>query len=197
MTGRIGDARSSWSRALELYRELGIMMTAYMMLGWAELSGGDPARAEGPLREGLEVLEAAGEKGFFGTTAAVLAEVLWANGKDEEAERYPLLSEEIAVSDDWITQYQWRASLSKVMADRAELSQAETLARAAVSVIDRTEYVMSRGDARVSLAYVLRKAGRPEEAAAALREALEIYERKGDVADAAKARAELEALQSS
>jgi hypothetical protein len=39
---------------------------------------------------------------------------------------------------------------------------------------------------------VLRKAGRAREAATVLREALELYERKGDVADASKARAELE-----
>jgi Flp pilus assembly protein TadD len=46
----------------------------------------------------------------------------------------------------------------------------------------------------MSLAYVLRKAGRREEARTALLEALELYERKGDIADAAKARAHLDDL---
>jgi hypothetical protein len=41
----------------------------------------------------------------------------------------------------------------------------------------------------MSLAYVLRKADRQEEAAAAAREALGFYERKGDIADSARARA--------
>jgi hypothetical protein len=48
--------------------------------------------------------------------------------------------------------------------DRDQLSEAETLARAALSVIEQTDFIMWRGDARMSLAYVLRKAGRPEEA---------------------------------
>ena len=110
-----------------------------MFLGWAELTAGDPAEAEGPLREGVAVLEAAGEKGWLSTTAAVLAEVLWRQGKDEEAERYALLSDRLAAPDDWMSQWQWRAAQAKVLADRDQLSEAETLARAAVSVIDRTD----------------------------------------------------------
>lgn len=49
----------------------------------------------------------------------------------------------------------------------------------------------------MSFAYVLRKAGRRAEATTVLREALELYERKGDVADATKARAELEDVSTS
>jgi class 3 adenylate cyclase/tetratricopeptide (TPR) repeat protein len=197
MSGRIEDARRSWSRSLEIYRELGIMFVAYMFIGWAELIAGDPSEAEGPLREGLAALEAAGETGWLGTNAAVLAEVLWRQGKEEEAERYALLSERLAAPDDLTPQWQWRAALAKVMADRDQLSEAETLARAALSLIDQADDISWRGDARMSLAYVLRKAGKHGEATTVLREALELYERKGDVADASRARAELDDLQSS
>jgi class 3 adenylate cyclase/tetratricopeptide (TPR) repeat protein len=197
MSGEIVEARRSWSRSGELYRELGIFTPAYMFIGWAELSAGDPAEAEGPLREGVAVLEAAGERGWLSTTAAVLAEVLWRRGKAEEAERYALLSDRLATPDDWMSQWQWRAAQAKVLADRDQLSEAETLARAAVSVIDQTDYIKNRGDARMSLAYVLRKAGRAGEAATVLREALELYERKGDVADASEARAALEDVSTS
>ena len=197
MSGRIEDARRSWSRSLELYRELGILFVAYMYLGWAELTGGDPAEAEAPLREGMALLEAAGETGWLGTTAAVLAEVLWRQGRNEEAEQYALLSDRLAAPDDVASQWQWRVAQAKVLADRDRLSEAETLARAAVSLIDRTDWLKWRGDARMSLAYVLRKAGMPGEATTVLREALELYERKGDVADASKARAELEDVSTS
>jgi tetratricopeptide (TPR) repeat protein len=197
MSGRIEDARRSWSRSLEIYRELGIMFVAYMFIGWAELIAGDPSEAEGPLREGLAALEAAGETGWLGTNAAVLAEVLWRQGKEEEAERYALLSDRLAAPDDLTPQWQWRAALAKVMADRDQLSEAETLARAALSLIDQADDISWRGDARMSLAYVLRKAGKHGEATTVLREALELYERKGDVADASRARAELDDLQSS
>jgi tetratricopeptide (TPR) repeat protein len=192
MTGRIEDARRSWDRAVELYRELGIMMTSHMMIGWAELSGGDREQAEDRLREGFSALEAAGETGFLSTIAAVLAEALWRLGKGEEAERYALLADRLATPDDWVTHWVWRAVQAKVLADRGRLSEAETLARAGLSLIDQTGYVKFRGDVRMSLGYVLRMAGRPEEATTVVREALAIYERKGDIADAAKARAELE-----
>jgi class 3 adenylate cyclase/tetratricopeptide (TPR) repeat protein len=197
MTGWIEDARRSWSRSVELYRELGIMMTSHMMIGWAELSGGDPAQAEARLREGVAVLEAAGETGFLSTIAAALAEALWRLGKGEEAEEYALLADRLATTDDWVTQWQWRATLAKVLADRGRLSEGETLARAAVSMIDQTDYIKFRGDVRMSLAYVLRSAGRPEEATTVVREALELYDHKGDVADASRARAELDELATS
>jgi Flp pilus assembly protein TadD len=108
-----------------------------------------------------------------------------------------MLSDRLAAPDDLASQWQWRVSQAKVLADRDRLSEAETLARAAVSLSDRTDWLMWRGDARMSLAYVLRKARRSGEATTALREALELYERKGDVADASKARAELEDVSTS
>jgi tetratricopeptide (TPR) repeat protein len=197
MSGEIVEARRSWGRSRKLYQDLGLLFVAHMFIGWAELSGGDPAEAEGQLREGVAILEAAGEKGWLSTTAAVLAEVLWRQGKEEEAERYALLSDRLATPDDWMSQWQWRAAQAKVLADRDQQLEAETLARAAVSVIDQTDYIKNRGDARMSLAYVLRKAGRAGEAMIVLREALDLYERKGDVADASKARVELEDVSTS
>ena len=197
MSGEIVEARRSWRRSREVYRELGLLFIAHMFIGWAELTAGDPAEPEGPLREGIAILEAAGQKGWLSTTAAVLAEVLWRRGNDEESERYALLSDRLATPDDWMSQWQWRAAQAKVLADRDRLSEAETLAREAVSVIDQTDYIKNRGDARISLAYVLRKAGRPGEATTVLRDALELYERKGDVADASKTRAELEDVSTS
>ena len=108
------------------------------------LTAGDPAEAEGPLREGVAALEVAAAKGWLST----IAEVLWRQGKHEEAERYALHSDRLAAPDDWMSQWQWRAAQAKVLADRDEPSEAETLAREAVSVIDQTDYIKSRGDAR-------------------------------------------------
>ena len=52
----------------------------------------------------------------------------------------------------------------------------------------------TRGDAWFDLAEVLRMAGREDEAAAALGEALKCWEAKGNLASARKARAALEDL---
>jgi tetratricopeptide (TPR) repeat protein len=160
-----------------------------MYLAWIELMAGDPALAEAPMRDACETLERAGEKGWLSTVAANLAEVLWRQGKLDEVERFTAMSREAAAADDWISQMQWRATQAKILADRGELDDAEHLVREAVEVMDRTDYLSNRGDARMSLAYVLRKADRQEEAAAAAREALGFYERKGDIADSATARA--------
>ena len=49
-----------------------------------------------------------------------------------------------------------------------------------------------RGDALVNLAFVLERAGRTDEAADALREALALYQRKGNVVAGAQAHALLD-----
>ena len=52
----------------------------------------------------------------------------------------------------------------------------------------------AQGDARMELAHVLRAAGRPSEAGDAAREALALYERKGNRPAAESATAFIEAL---
>ena len=52
-----------------------------------------------------------------------------------------------------------------------------------------------QGDAYADLAEVLLLAGKPDEAAAALEQALERYERKGNLVSAQRARARLAELQ--
>ena len=51
-----------------------------------------------------------------------------------------------------------------------------------------------RGDATFDLAVVLRQAGRSDDAQAAFREALGLYERKGNVVGSGRALAELAVL---
>ena len=57
-----------------------------------------------------------------------------------------------------------------------------------------TEFLGYHAEALLVLAEVLRLAGRLEEAAGALEEAVALYERKGNVVSAAKARAALDEL---
>ena len=86
---------------------------------------GDPAEAEGPLREGVAALEVAGAKGWLST----IAEVLWRQGKGEEAERYALLSDRLAAPTTGCRSGSGEPPRQKVLADRDEPSEAETLAR--------------------------------------------------------------------
>jgi tetratricopeptide (TPR) repeat protein len=86
---------------------------------------------------------------------------------------------------------------AKVRARRGEHTEAERLAREAVAVGSEAEMVNSLGDAHSDLAVVLELAGRREEALAEVEKAFELYERKGNLVMAERARARQAELRSS
>ena len=85
-------------------------------------------------------------------------------------------------------QFLWRKARAKVLAAQGDLGQAERLAREAVALAARTDHLEEHADALMTLAQVLRRAGRAAEAAPALSEALRLYERKGNTVLAARAK---------
>ena len=159
-----------------------------------ELLAGDPVAAERSLRSGLRDLEEMGDRAVLSTTAAYLAQALLAQRRDEEAERFAELSEELAAADDLITQILWRSVRARTLAGRGLIEEAERLAREAVALAERSDFVNDRGDALFDFAIVLRQAGHLDDARAALAEGLRLYEQKGNTVAAASARAELAEL---
>jgi tetratricopeptide (TPR) repeat protein len=121
--------------------------------------------------------------------ATMLAEALYAQGRLDEAEAAVRRSREAATSDDFNAQAGWRASQAKILARRGELEEAESLAREAIEIIDRSDELSHQGDFRVGLAEVLRLAGRTDEAIPVLQEALERYEQKENRVSAETTRA--------
>ncbi len=154
--------------------------------------GGDPAAAERDLRRDYEALEQMGEKYMLCSVASELARALVEEGRDEEAEHYTEVARELAAADDLSAQVLWRSVRARVLARRGEQEDAVALARAAVDLLRDTDSLVAQADALVDLAEVLRAGGQEAEAVATLAEALELYERKGDVASAAHARALLQ-----
>ncbi len=77
---------------------------------------------------------------------------------------------------------------ARLLARRGELERAEELAREGVGLAADSEFVVLHADVLLDLAEVLGLAGRPEDAAAAAAEAVSLYERKGNVAAAERAR---------
>jgi thioredoxin-like negative regulator of GroEL len=63
------------------------------------------------------------------------------------------------------------------------------LAREAVALIDQADFRIGRADARMDLAQVLLVAGRPDEAAEVLQDALRLHEEKENVVSTERARA--------
>jgi hypothetical protein len=82
---------------------------------------------------------------------------------------------------------------AKLLARRGELAAAEALAREAVTLADETDFTVLRGDAFMDLADVLRTARRETESRPFAEQALELYEQKGNVVAAERARRILDA----
>jgi hypothetical protein len=80
----------------------------------------------------------------------------------------------------------------RIAARRRAPDDAVSLGHEALSVVDETDYVEQRVDARLALAEALVGAGRKDEAAAALEDAVRIAEAKGSTVIAREARAQLE-----
>ena len=80
------------------------------------------------------------------------------------------------------------------MCRRGSIPEAEGLARAAVGLAEQSDALEIHGTALMVLAEVLRVAGRPREAAEDIGQALKLYDRKGNLVLAAKARSVLREL---
>ncbi len=190
--------RWNFDGARELYRksrasldELGWRFHAALTSihsGSVELLAGDPNRAESELRRDYDALEAMHERNYISTTAGFLAEALYEQNRLEDAEGYARISKEIAAPDDLSSQLLWRCVLAKVLARAGVFEQAERLAREAVHLMQASEEPVSKGYALMSLAQVLRSAGKEDEAIVAIKEAIELFDEKGNLVAAERAR---------
>ena len=188
MIGRFDAARELLDLACRTLEDLGFVTLTSSLThyeGLVEILAGDLARAEERLRFGMGRLEEMGEKAFVSTLAALLAEVLYQQERHEEAKRFIDRSEETAAPDDLAAQIAWRTVRAKILAAAGRLEDAETLARRAVFLAGKTDRSNQHAAARVALGEVLHKRGRPEKAEAAIREALTLYEAKGNTVAAA------------
>jgi tetratricopeptide (TPR) repeat protein len=195
MQGRFDEAHRAAEDNLALLTEIGHRLGVASRLFWIgpmRVLAGELEAAEEEYRESIAMLEAMNDKGFVVSIAVDFAEVLALQGKDEEAERYAEYGRTQAISDDVYPQAGWRAAKARVLMNRGELEEAERLAREAVALIERTDFLNLEADSRMRLAEVLQAGGRGKEAADELRRALGLYERKGNVVTAARARAMLD-----
>jgi ATP/maltotriose-dependent transcriptional regulator MalT len=155
-----------------------------------EMLAGRPEIAEQRLRLGYGRLEEMGENSLLSTSAAMLAQAIYVQGRVDEAERFCDVSEQTAAADDLWTQVLWRSVRGKILARQGRVEEGVSLAREAVRLIERTDLLTHRGDALLDLAEVLRLDPRPsahEERTLALK-AVALYEQKGNLVSAKRAR---------
>jgi tetratricopeptide (TPR) repeat protein len=194
MRGRFDEARASYRAGRATLEELGLRFHAALTSidsGAVEMLAGDFVAAEAELRADLEVLRELGERDYMPTTAALLAEVLYGQGRHDEADELSRESESLAAPDDVFSQYLWRSVRAKLLARRGAQGEAETLAERAVALIAETDDPDSQGNALLDLAEVYEAAGRVDEARRALERAEAAFASKGNVVSEEAARRRL------
>jgi hypothetical protein len=120
--------------------------------------------------------------------AGYLAHAHYALEDVEEAARFAALCADAAADDDHTSQALARTVRAKLTAREGDAESALHLAREAVGFLEPTDDINSHADRIVDLAKVLERIGRPADAAAALREALVLYERKANLVGAERTR---------
>ena len=200
MRGEAEHAREHYRRSRAMLTDLGFTLSAAITSlhsGPAEILAGDLTRAETELRGDYQTLLALGDTGYTPTVAALLAEVLHAQGRDQEAGELADVCREKASPHDVGAQYQWRSVRARLLAADGRIAEAEALARESVGLIATTDQPDVQGQALAGLAEVLEAGAREADAVASLRDAVALFEAKGNIVAAASARRDLERLSAS
>jgi len=155
---------------------------------------GDHEAAASRLRRLFGHLEQRYVRSAFSAFAVLLGRVLCELGRFDEAEPLAQIGRDQGVEEELQVQALWRQVQARVLAYRGECESAEALAREAIAIVEQTDGLNMAGDAYCDLADVLTAAGRTDEAAGALEQALECYERKKNLAMVAQVRPKLEKL---
>jgi tetratricopeptide (TPR) repeat protein len=193
MAGEFEEARRLVAAGDAILGEVGGLQAAVTQQeALVELLADRPAAAEATLRRGYEALAEMGEKALLATTAAMLAQAVYAQARHDEAAELCRVSEERAAAEDVSAQVGSRAVRAKLLAAEGRLEEAEELAAEAVRLAERTDFLTLHADALMDLGEVLGESGRAD-ADAAVEAALELYRRKGDVVSSERARARLAA----
>ncbi|MBA2641700.1 MAG: AAA family ATPase [Actinobacteria bacterium] len=182
-------ARELADHALAVFEDTGMLFSAWHPLcrGEIELLAGDASAAERDLRRAIDLAEALSIFPDLANATSLLGNLLVEQGRIDEAEALASRAEKWSPKDQPIEHSRWRAVRARVLARRGDAG-AETLAREAVALAEQTDFLELQGDCLLALADVLRFADRDRDATVALDQALVLYERKGNVVLAARAR---------
>jgi DNA-binding SARP family transcriptional activator len=193
MRGRLPEARQLVTQARTTYDQLGQHTLAEIncapIEGRIELLAGETAAAEQALRASYEALERMGGYSYLATRAAELGDALYGLGRSDEAERLSRRAEKLGATDDVLTQLLWRSLRARVLARQGRIVEAETLIDEAAQLAEETDALNLRAKVHLDRAEVLQLANRSDQAGASLEQAIELFELKGNLVAAGRARA--------
>ena len=197
MVGRYDEARGEMEEARAGFADLRLdLMAAYLALlvALAEMLAGDPVAAERAVHDAEAMVSGPGDRWYQGMVNVDLAQTLIAQGREGDA--IAMVERIDAVPAPCDCEWAIKRNLARAwVAGRAgDHAGALAEAQAAATAAERTSLVIVRADAQRALARALRGAGRSDEAAAALRAALALDERKGNLVAAAATRRQLDEL---
>jgi DNA-binding SARP family transcriptional activator len=198
MRGRFAEARRLAARARGVYEQLGQHALAETncgpVEGRIELLAGDAVTAEQSFRASYEALERIGGLSYLSTRAAELGDTLYELERFDEALGLSHRAETLGAPDDVLTQLLWRSVRARLSARSGKLREAEELGLEAIELVEGTDALNRRAKVLLDRAEVLRLAGRSDEASEAVERAIELFDQKGNVVAAKKARAMLAEL---
>ena len=189
MAGAFAESREANERGLSIAMELGAEWREHSVRMYSAVSllvEGDAKAAEAMVRPAVEGLQRMGDHATLASAAALLAESLWRLDRADDAMLASVLSEGVTGEDDLAAEMGWRGVRAKILADRGDARQAETLARDGAEMGANSEFLLFTGWAYEDLAYVLATGGKPDDAAVARATARAAYERKGSTASIAR-----------
>jgi predicted ATPase/class 3 adenylate cyclase len=196
--GQLEAMRGDFERARLLYRrsrasleELGCLFLAALTSltsSVIEVLAEDLATAELELRTDYGRLEEMGERNYISTTAGLLADVLYRQGRYGESAEFAGVCEHLASSNDVASQFLWRCVRGKLSARRGAFGEAESLLAAAIALIETSDQLDLQGYGLLDFSEVRELAGAPADAAALSERAASLFERKGNAVAAQRAR---------
>ena len=165
--------------------------------GDVESEAGDLIAAERAYRRSYEIADEIGSEGFKTTPAVNLARMLCDLGRIDEAREFAEMAGNASATDDLGPQVMSRSVRSLVFAARGAFDEAERLGRDALEMFADAEDLEGQATIRIDRARVLQMTGRIDDAIAPVREALALFERKGNRPSSDATRAFLEELSGS
>jgi class 3 adenylate cyclase len=190
MLDRASEAAALALQGSERLRDLTDEGGEHYLARIASLAGDDEA-AHRYWQVYCERLEAQHRLNNLSTYAPMLGRSLCALRRYDEAEARAHQGRALGHEEDLLTQALWRQTQARVLAHRGKHAEAERLAREAVAITERTDGLNYQGDALCDLAEVLATGAHNNDAAAALEDALDRYERKHNLAMARRLREHL------
>ncbi|TXI45717.1 MAG: regulator, partial [Mycobacterium sp.] len=188
--GREAAARRMIESARRMVTDSGLrhaLLEVEQFAGIVELVAGDPAAAERCLRKAYNGFRRLGLEADVAETAALLGRTSLL--LDQEADASELCAESERLAGDALkASIAWRALRAQLLSRAGNHVEARQVAEAAVAMAERTDGLVDHGDACVALAVVLGASGDAAGQRTAAERAVDLYERKGAVALAEKAR---------